>query len=205
MAEKLYLYPVWLRSWHGLNALLFLVLILTGVSMQYSNPEVPLIRFDWAVKLHNIAGIIIVLAYVFFVFFSHFTKNKNHYHIDWKGLMTRLVKQARYYFIGVFKKEDAPFPISENMKFNPLQQLAYVAMMYVVLPLLIITGLALMFPELVIDNVFDVGGTLLTALFHSVLGFIATLFMVVHIYFCTMGSTYGAHFKSMINGWAEKH
>ncbi|MBE9484291.1 MAG: cytochrome b/b6 domain-containing protein, partial [Bacteroidetes bacterium] len=59
MEEKLYLYPVWVRFWHWANAILCLLLILTGLSMQYSDPEYPIIRFDWAVSIHDISGIIL--------------------------------------------------------------------------------------------------------------------------------------------------
>ncbi len=56
---SVYLYPVWVRLWHLVNALLYLFLIITGLSMQYSNPEYPMIRFDIAVSMHNISGILL--------------------------------------------------------------------------------------------------------------------------------------------------
>lgn len=67
MAEKIYLYPIWLRVWHGINALVILLLIITGISMQYSNPEYPFIRFDLAVSIHNICGVILAINYVIFL------------------------------------------------------------------------------------------------------------------------------------------
>ena len=36
---KMYLYPKWIRIWHLLNALMFIVLIVTGLSMQYTGKE----------------------------------------------------------------------------------------------------------------------------------------------------------------------
>ena len=53
MSKKVYLYPVWIRIWHLANAILFLILILSGLCMQYSNPQYPVIRFDIAVAMHN--------------------------------------------------------------------------------------------------------------------------------------------------------
>ena len=53
MSERLYLYPIWIRLWHWTNAILCLVLIISGVSLQYSNPEYPIIRFDIAVTMSN--------------------------------------------------------------------------------------------------------------------------------------------------------
>jgi thiosulfate reductase cytochrome b subunit len=48
-------------------------------------------------------------------------------------------------------------------------------------------------------------GLHLIDLFHIIVGFLVSLFMVVHIYFCTIGSTPLSNFKSMINGYHEGH
>lgn len=205
MGEKLYLYPGWLRVWHAFNAIFFLVLLVTGISMQYSSPDFVIVPFELAVASHNVAGIGISIAYIFYLFFFIGTDNKKHYKIKFKGLMSRLITQMKYYTIGVFKKEEAPFPTSENMKFNPLQQFTYVGIMFVIFPLLILTGIPLMFPELIVDNVYGVGGTLLTALLHATSGFIASVFLVIHLYFATMGSSFTSNFKSIINGYHEVH
>ena len=205
MSEKLFLYPTWLRVWHAINAVFFLVLLLTGISMQYSNPNWILVPFDIAVASHNISGVIILIAYLFYLFFFVTTGNKRHYKIEFKGLMGRVITQVRYYVFDVFKKEEAPFPTSWNMKFNPLQQMTYVLVMFVLYPILIATGIALLFPELIIDNFFGIGGTLLTALLHASAGFLTSMFLIIHLYFATMGATFFANFKSIINGYHEVH
>ena len=45
-----YLYPFWLRLWHWINALLFLTLIVTGLSMLDADARWVL-RFDSAMPL----------------------------------------------------------------------------------------------------------------------------------------------------------
>ena len=203
MAERLYLYPLWIRIWHGFNALFILTLIITGISMQYSNPEVPLIPFKTSVLLHNTAGIGITIFYLFYFIVHRFSANRKHYRIEWKGWGKRIMQQMRYYIFGVFKKQDSPFKVTSEAKFNPLQKVTYLIVMFMVVPVLIITGLGLMFPEVIVNNVAGIGGTLLTALLHSFMGFIVLVFLVIHVYFCTMGSTMTANFKSIINGWHE--
>lgn len=205
MTDKLYLYPVWVRIWHGFNGLFFLVLLVSGISMQYSNPQYPLLPFELAVSSHNIAGIGIVFLYLFFLFAFLLTSNKRHYKIEGKGLFNRLVTQIKYYTVGIFKGESTPYPTTEESKFNPLQQLTYVLMLFVLYPVLMLTGLALMFPEVIIDNFFGVGGTLLTALLHAGTGFFASLFLVIHVYFATIGATATSNFKGIINGYHEAH
>ena len=61
LSERLYLYPVWIRIWHMTNAFLCLVLIITGLSIQFSNPGT-VVKFNAAVSVHNIAGIILTIS-----------------------------------------------------------------------------------------------------------------------------------------------
>jgi thiosulfate reductase cytochrome b subunit len=201
MTEKLYFYPLWIRMWHWMNALMFLFLIITGLSMQYSSPDYPMIRFDIAVSIHNIAGIIVTLAYFVFVLGNLFTANGKFYKLDLKVIFDQLKKQLYYYTFGIFKHEPSPFPLSENRKFNPLQKVSYLFAMYAFVPILIISGLGLLFPETIIPKVFGMSGIHLTDLVHIISGFVLSVFMVIHIYFCTIGKTPTANFKSMINGW----
>ena len=157
MAEaKLYLYPKWLRIWHGINAISILMLIITGISMQYSNVDYPVIKFELAVPLHNIFGIITVFNYLFYFVFNFLTGNIKAYAMNLSGLMKRLFIQSKYYMIGYFKGDPKPFPISKEQKFNPLQRVAYVVAMYVLVPLVVITGVALLFPDLIIESIFNI-------------------------------------------------
>lgn len=203
MSERLYLYPVWIRLWHWINALMFLVLIVTGLSMQYSSPDYPMIRFDLAVFYHNISGVILTFSFVLFVLVNKLTGNYNYYKCKQKGCVKRLKRQFVYYTIGVFQKEDAPYPISGKRKFNPMQKLSYLIVMYILMPIMIVTGLALMYPEVIIDEFLGFSGIHMTDLFHIISGFALSVFMVIHIYFCTMGKTPVSNFKSMITGWHE--
>ncbi len=205
MRDKIYLYPMWIRVWHMFNALFFIVLLVSGISMQYSNPTYPLLPFDMAVSSHNVAGIGITVAYVFFVICFVFSPNRKYYYFRIKGLRRALLKQIQYYTFGVFKGENPPFPITEDQKFNPLQKVTYIGIIFILFPVLIVTGLSLLIPELIVDNVFGIGGTLLTALLHAASGFLVSMFLIIHLYFATMGATFMSNFKSIINGYHEIH
>lgn len=205
MSERLYLYPIWIRLWHGLNALFFLTLIATGISMQYSSLDFPLIRFDLSVTLHNIAGVGLTLNYLFFVAGNLFTPNGKYYRLNRKQLWGELKLQTAYYMGGLFKHEKAPFNITKERKFNPLQKLSYFGAMFVLMPLAVASGLALLFPEFIVPQVMGVSGTLLTALLHMTVSFFLSVFMIVHIYMCTVGKTPTSNFKSMVNGYHESH
>jgi len=205
MSEKIYLYPLWIRLWHTLNAILIILLIITGVSMQYTDPANPFIRFDIAVKMHNISGMILTVNYLGFLLGSFTTPNGKFYKLSFDGLFARLMKQFTYYTFGIFKHEKAPFPVTKENKFNPLQQFTYVIAMFMLVPIVIITGWALLYPEVVLTKFLSGSGLRVNDFIHVIIGFFVSFFMFVHIYFCTIGATFVSNFKSMINGFHETH
>lgn len=198
--HKIYFYPVWLRLWHALNAIGIIILIITGISMQ-SSVESSILDFKTAVSLHNIAGGLVTVCYFLFFIGNIVTDNSKFYMIKPKGFIKRPAKQAFYYIWGMFHNMKAPYPLSEKRKFNPLQKYFYVLIMYLVVPAVIITGIALLFPELIIERVYNLSGVFLTAVFHSALGFIISVFLIIHLYVASIGKSPIENFKSIINGW----
>ncbi len=198
-SKQIYFYPIWLRIWHGLNALGIVILILTGISLQ--NIESSFISFNSAINLHNIAGVIVTLSYFIFFIGNLLTTNSKYYIVKPKGFIKRPAKQAYYYIWGMFHNMRAPYPLSEKRKFNPLQKYFYLIVMYLAVPLVIISGIALLFPEIIIENIYNFSGIFVTAIFHSALGFFISIFLIIHLYVATIGKSPTANFKSIINGW----
>lgn len=203
--NKIYLYPLWLRIWHGVNALGIILLILTGIRLQYSELSMLPMDFGLAVQMHNIVGVIVTLSYFVFFIGNLVTPNKKYYKIKPKGLVKRLTKQMNYYISGLFKGEESPFPISEKRKFNPLQKYAYIFVMYCFVPLAIVTGVALLFPELIIEQVYSVSGIFLTAVLHGSVGFLISIFLIIHLYVASIGKNPLDNFRSIINGYHDVH
>jgi thiosulfate reductase cytochrome b subunit len=199
----MYLYPKWIRAWHVFNALLFIVLIVTGLSMQYTDKEnyAIVVGFAAAVKWHNFAATLLTINYIIFVGGNAFTKNGKYYKIERKGLVSELVAQMKYYAWGMFKGEKHPFPVTEERKFNPLQKFSYVLAMYVAVPLVIISGIGLLFPEITVTKFFGVSGLIYTVVLHITMGFFLSVFMIIHIYTCTLGSKPTSLFRGMITGY----
>ena len=197
-----YLYPVWVRLWHLVNAILFLILIITGLSMQYSDPEYPMIRFDIAVSMHNISGIILTVNYIVIFFGNLFTRNGFYYRMRRRWLKKEIPVQFHYYLFGIFRGEKAPFPINSRRKFNPLQKVSYWGVLYIMMPLIFFTGWALIFPNIILgEKIFGTSSLYFTDLVHITTGFILSIFMVVHIYLCTIGKPAGSHFRAILSGW----
>lgn len=202
--EKIYFYPLWLRIWHGFNALGILALIITGISMQASF-ETSVIGFKNAVNIHNVAGLIVALGYLVFFIGNLISGNGMFYLIKMKGFLKRPLKQAYYYGWGMFHGMTAPYPLSAKRKFNPLQKYSYVFVMYMAVPFVIVSGLALLFPEMIIDKIFIFSGISVTAILHSVFGFFISIFLIIHVYIASVGKSPLENFKSIITGWHQLH
>jgi thiosulfate reductase cytochrome b subunit len=202
MAEKIYFYPKWLRAWHQTNALMFLLLIVTGLSMQYG---IFAIRFDIAVSVHNICGIILALSYLVFLLGNFFSGNYKYYLLRFTNFFYDLKIQFRYYSHGLFKGETAPFPLNKERKFNPLQKFSYVVVMIFFVPFIIVSCLGLLFPQLIFDKFLGIPGIVLTDMVHIIAGFLCSMFMLVHVYFCTIGAKPSASFRGMMDGYHEIH
>jgi thiosulfate reductase cytochrome b subunit len=199
-SEKIYFYPVWLRIWHGVNALGIITLIITGIKMQSSFNSTA-IGFNTVVNIHNFAGLIVTLSYFIFFIGNIISHNIRYYLIKPKGFLKRPAKQAQYYMWGMFHGMKAPYPLSEKRKFNPLQKYFYVLVMYLAVPLVIISGIALLFPEIIIEKVYTLSGVFVTAVIHSAMGFFISMFLIIHLYVASIGKSPLENFKSIISGW----
>ncbi len=203
MGTRIYLYPGWLRFWHAINALMCLVLIVSGLSMQYTDFERYILDFQLAVQLHNIAGVILSFNYFIFLFGNLFTPNGRQYFLFRRGVLKNLFTQLHYYTLGIFRKEATPFPITTENKFNPIQRTAYVLVGYVATIIVIVTGWAYLFPEIVPNTIGNVSGLLINDLIHISMGYFISIFLIIHIYFITIGNSKMKNFKSMVTGWHE--
>lgn len=187
--HRTYLYSGVIRLWHWCNALLFILLLLSGILNHFSiGPTAQL------VTLHEICGYALIVVWFAFVFANAITGNARHYRIKFKGWISRCFKQVYFYLIGIMKGDSHPFPASEESKFNPIQQVAYLGVMYGMLPLLIVTGLVSLYPSLL-------GYAHWGFVAHQVMAIISMMFIFVHIYLCTTGDTVTQTFKSMVDGY----
>lgn len=199
----MYLYPKWIRAWHVLNAVLFVVLIITGLNIHFTDSEgiSASMESTTSVRWHNFASFLLIINYIVYVTGNIITKNGKYYRISGKGFIGDLYLQFRYYLYGMFKGEKRPFTVSEEQKFNPLQKLSYVIAMYIFVPLLIISGIVLFLPDLSLPEIFTLSGSLFMNILHISTGFFLSVFIIVHIYSCTLGSKPSSLFTGIITGY----
>jgi thiosulfate reductase cytochrome b subunit len=203
MSERVYIFRLWIRVWHWLNAALILLLIASGFSLHYAGSSSGLIGFGLARKIHNVAGIALCAAYAIFFVGNIVSGNWLQYVPRTKDFSKRSWLQVRYYIWDIFQGAPEPFPVTPENNFNPLQQVTYWGVMYVLMPMLIATGLVFLYPRLAPDSWLGVDGLLPIALTHFVVGYALFLFLLSHLYLITMGKKVSSAIKTMITGWHE--
>ncbi len=189
---KIYLYTRFERLWHWLQALLILVLLITGLEI---HGTYTLLGFQTAVNIHNFIGLAWLILFAFFVFWLFITGECRQYIPTTKKLFSVVC----YYSWDIFKGKDHPVQKSKGAKHNPLQRLAYLGISAVLLPGQMITGLLYyLYNSLPLEASLPV-----IAVLHTLFALLLLNFLVIHIYMTTTGHSLFSHVSGMITGWEE--
>jgi thiosulfate reductase cytochrome b subunit len=202
--KRIYVHPLPVRLWHLINALGFIVLILTGANIRYAG-AVGLMSFQTAVNLHNAVGFALIANYFVWLGFYLFTDKIRVYHPELNPVkqFRRAMKQAMFYGYGIFKGHPNPHHVSAYHKFNALQSMAYQVIMILLVPIQFYTGVLLWDVNRFAGTVDLLGGIRVVDTIHVLLFIFFTVFILIHPYLASLGHTPGAHFKAMITGYEE--
>lgn len=181
MANLINSYPFWLRLWHSVNGILCLILVTTGLMMQYASPVKIVISLPTAILIHNSSGILLIISWIFFIVANGLSKNGSYYWPTLKIFKESFI-QLRYYAYGMFKGESKPFKDDRNRKFNPLQQLAYFFTMYLFAPMLVITGFIMLNIERLLIDEKSILIYQICDFIHISAAFMVSVFLVIHLY-----------------------
>jgi thiosulfate reductase cytochrome b subunit len=200
-----FLYPASTRIWHWTNAILMIVLAVTGMRLHFGGREDPILSFEIAFHVHNLGGALLVILGVAYFIQSLLNGDIRQYLGKPIEGMRGLFRQARYYLYGIFRGEKHPYHATPEKRFNPLQQVAYAGVMYGLFPILMATGIVLLFPRGLPDRL---GGKpavwwFATAHYLSAAGIVA--FLIGHLYLITMGDKVGYLLRAMFTGWHKHH
>ena len=198
---RTYLFPLWIRLWHALNAVLILTLGATGLSLHFADPALPLVGFELAVRIHNACGVALAITYLGFLVANAVSGNARHFFPCGPGFLSALRAQLGWYACGIFRGAPHPHEPTPAAPFNVLQAITYAGVMYALLPVLIASGLVFLYPELAPARLFGFDGLLPIALLHYFAAMALLLFLLTHIYLGTTGKSVGQMFRAMISGW----
>jgi thiosulfate reductase cytochrome b subunit len=192
--------PLWIRLWHGMTALLFIVLAATGIVLHFSHPRSTLISYATATTLHDLTGILLAVLYGIYLIAVIGTGYWRLYIPPRKGLCRRVKMQVIFYTVGLARNGTDAAPAA-GTRFNALQQLTYLIVVFGLLPLLIATGLLyLYYPTYIPETVLGLAGLWPIALVHYALGILGTSYLVIHVYMATVGPNAGATLRLMTTG-----
>ena len=201
--KKIFLHPLIVRIWHWINAVAFVVLIITGIQIRYR--EIANFgTFKTAVEIHNFFGFVLILD--FFLWLAYYVlsgKIRMYVPLNLKKFFTGALKQALYYGYGLFIGEENPHHASADNKFNPLQQVAYFMIMLLLMPLQLISGVLLWDIKTFADWIGLLGGLKVVDMIHVIVFFFLTAFLFIHVYLSTLGATPLEHIKAMFTGYEE--
>jgi len=200
--QKIHLHPALVRIWHWINAAAFVILLLTGFRIRFAE-MLHLLSLEKAVSLHNTLGFVLIANYFLWLGYYFRTGKLRIYFPHLKNFTAQTLRQLRYYGYGLFRGEPNPHAMTPENKFNPLQQQAYLAIMLLLLPAQMVSGLYLWRVKGFANYMDLLGGVKIVVTFHVFLFFFFATFIIVHCYLATLGHTPLAHLKAMVTGYEE--
>jgi thiosulfate reductase cytochrome b subunit len=199
--KKEILHPLMIRIWHFIHAIAIVLLVLTGLQLRFPDLVTWFGTFRAAVAFHKICGFIVLFDYLLWFGFYAATRGLVKQYVPTPEDFTiGIPTQSTYYFARIFLGDPAPFEPTPEAKFNALQKTTYFGIMFVLVPLQIVTGVLLWDLERFRALIEALGGVRVIDAFHIILAYIFTAFLIVHIYLATLGHTFFSHFKAMIVG-----
>ena len=197
--EPVYMYSAYERFWHWLQSLAILILLVTGLEIHFSS--VNLLGFALAVRVHNVVGFIVAANAVFAALYHLASGEIQHYLPEPAGFFGQAIAQLRYYLGGIFRGEAHPFQRRPDRKLNPLQQLTYLSILNVLLPLQVVTGVLIWGAQRWAAVDAALGGLTVLAPIHALGAWLFAAFLLLHLYLTTTGPTPTAHIRAMLHGW----
>jgi len=191
------------RLWHWLQASAILLLIATGLIIHKPH-FFGMFSFPYVVHMHNVLGFILLVNAALALFYTLASGTIKRFLPNPDGFVRRALAQADFYTRGIFAGAAHPLEKTRDNRLNPLQQITYLAILNILLPAQVVTGVLIWgmqrWPELAAA----LGGLPVLAPLHTLLAWTFAAFIVMHVYLTTAaGDSPWAGIKSMITGWDQ--
>ena len=197
--RKVYIYKGFERFWHWAQASLILFLAVTGFEV---HGVYNIFGFEKAVEFHRTASWMLIGLIVFAIFW-HITTGEWRQYIP---TTKQLKEQIIYYLSGIFKGAPHPTERTSLSKLNPLQRIVYLGFKVILVPLTIISGIFYMLYKTFDQNnliVIEDYPLASIAFYHTLGAILLMVFLIVHVYMTTTGTTPTLNIKAMITGYEE--
>jgi len=200
--RRVYMYSYYERAWHWMQTIVIVLLLATGIIIHRPD-TLGFLDLGLVVPVHNFLAVLLV-ANALFAAFYHFASGQiRQYLPEPVGYFPQMITQAEYYLRGIFRGEPHPFQKVPERKLNPLQQITYLVILNLLLPLQVVTGILMWGAQEWPDLTARLGGLPWLAPFHTLIAWFFATFVVLHVYLITTGHTPTAALKAMTVGWED--
>jgi thiosulfate reductase cytochrome b subunit len=176
-------------------------LILTGLEVHGAAGRHGPVTLATAVALHNALAVVLIVNAFLALFYHLATAAIRSFLPRPQGLLSRVLDHLQYQSRGIFR--GGPHPRLAGEKLNPLQQITYLALLNLLFPVQIATGLLVWAIGHWPSVGAALGGLRLVAPLHNLGAWLFLTFFVLHVYLVTTGRTPGEHLRSMITGYRD--
>ena len=202
--KRVYLMTFPERLVHAVNAACFVGLIVTGFEIRFGEGFRVLGSMEKAVRVHDALGVCFTASFAAWLLYALATRRIRHLLPSSADGPASVARQARYYFLGIFRGAPYPFAPSDREKFNSIQKATYLVLMLALVPLQIVTGVYLMI-AIWRWTEFDSSALLGWSFTHVAAGFLGAAFLIAHVYMATTGARPLASFATIVTGYHVTH
>jgi thiosulfate reductase cytochrome b subunit len=200
--KRLHLYSIYERVWHWIQAAVILVLLLTGLEIH--NPDgIAVFGFRAAVSVHTAMGFLLLINAVLGLFYHLTTAKIREYLPEPRDFISQAIAQVVYYSKGIFRGDAHPFERTPGRKLNPLQQLTYLGILNILLPLQMVTGFLMWGLQVWPEVGRLAGGLPFLGPLHTLSAWFFAAFLLMHLYLTTTGETPMTNMKAMVTGYED--
>ena len=200
--KRVYMYARYERLWHWLQTFTIVGLLFTGLIIH--RPDTfGIFSFNGVVIVHNVLAAILAVNAGLSLFYHLASGQIRQYIPRPAGFFDQAIEQATFYVRGIFKGEAHPFEKRPEKKLNPLQQVTYIALLNVLLPLQGLTGILMWGAQRWPDLAARLGGLPFLAPLHTIIAWLFAAFIVLHVYLTTTGHKPLTDINAMITGWED--
>lgn len=200
--RQVYMYEAYERFWHWLQTALIIILLITGLFIH--RPDLFGASFHGLVVIHNVSAVILAINAALSLFYHLVSGKVRQFLPRPYGFFNDAIEQAKYYLGGIFKGAAHPFEKTPEKKMNPLQQITYLGILNVLLPLQGLTGILMWGAQRWPQVAGFFGGLEGLATFHTLVAWIFAAFIIGHVYLTTTGGPGPFDsIKAMVTGWED--
>jgi Ni/Fe-hydrogenase b-type cytochrome subunit len=196
------IYTTYERTWHWIQTLSILVLLATGFHI-HSPVRLPVPDLATMVWFHNVFGFIFLGNAFLGLFYYATTGAIQQYVPSREGFVAGVLAQVKYYTGGIFRGEPHPAKKTPERRLNPLQQLTYLGLLNVLLPLQIVSGLLMWGASRWPQVAGFLGGLPVLGGVHTLGAWLFLSFLIAHLYLITTGHTPLSNLEGMATGYEE--